>query len=88
MRSSDDVDIERAWATKVLERRRRLGFSQAQLAELAGMTQQAVSAIETGSVSPRITTARRIAVALRTDLESLFPGSLAESAGFNDDLPV
>lgn len=66
------------WAARVNERRRMLGLSQSQLASLAGITQQAVSAIELGAVNLRMATARRIAWALRTDVETLFPMPLAE----------
>jgi DNA-binding XRE family transcriptional regulator len=72
---SGQSEFEKSWAIRVLERRHFFGLSQTQLAELAGVTQQAVSAIETGAANPRIATARKIALALRTDLETLFPGS-------------
>jgi DNA-binding XRE family transcriptional regulator len=76
---NDGRESEKSWSLCLLERRQMFGLSQTQLAVLAGVTQQAVSAIETGAANPRITTARKIALALSTDLETLFPSSSAPS---------
>ncbi|HUZ19766.1 MAG TPA: helix-turn-helix transcriptional regulator [Acidimicrobiales bacterium] len=61
------------WAEKVLEHRRKLGLTQRELADAAGLTQQAVSYIERGGGVPRFTTMVRLARALGTTVESLFP---------------
>ncbi len=63
-----------AWSERVLERRRALGWTQAQLAAAAGLTQQAVSYVERGAGVPRVTTMLRIARALGTTVEALLPG--------------
>jgi len=48
------------------------GFSQSDLANAAGVRQATISAIEKGTASPRIDTAKRIADALGCDLDDLF----------------
>ena len=48
------------------------GMSQVDLAGLAGIRQATISAIENGTTSPRIDTAKKIAVALNCDLDDLF----------------
>lgn len=48
-------------------------MTQRQLAEAAGLSQQAVSYIERGTSVPRVTTMVRIARALGTTIEALFP---------------
>ncbi|MFQ6129936.1 MAG: CBS domain-containing protein [Candidatus Hadarchaeaceae archaeon] len=44
--------------------RTRLGFTQAQLAELAGVTQAYIAKIEAGTADPRVSTLERISKAL------------------------
>ncbi|HET9544946.1 MAG TPA: helix-turn-helix transcriptional regulator [Gaiellaceae bacterium] len=55
-------------ADRVADRRRELGLSQAQLAELTGTTQSAVARLESGGRPPRIDTLLRIADALDCEL--------------------
>ena len=55
----------------VVYHRERKGFSQAELAEKSGVSQPAISQIETETVMPRITTLQRIADALGVDLRTL-----------------
>jgi transcriptional regulator with XRE-family HTH domain len=55
-------------ASQVADRRRLLGLSQAQLAELCGTTQSAIARLESGGRPPRIDTLQRIATALDCDL--------------------
>ena len=56
-----------------LREKRRLGsFSQKQLAELAGITRQAVCAIEAGQYSPATSVALQLARVLRCRVEDLF----------------
>lgn len=55
-------------ASQVSERRRALGLSQAQLAELTATTQSAIARLESGGRPPRIDTLLRIADALDCDL--------------------
>jgi predicted transcriptional regulator len=55
-------------AGQVSERRRELGLSQVQLAELCGTTQSAIARLESGGRPPRIDTLQRIANALDCEL--------------------
>jgi|SRR5688500_15826913 ribosome-binding protein aMBF1 (putative translation factor) len=55
-------------AEQVAERRRVLGLSQAELAELVNTTQSAIARLESGGRPPRIDTLLRIANALDCEL--------------------
>src|SRR5919108_4084579 len=55
-------------ADKVAERRKELGLSQAELAELVATTQSAIARLESGGRPPRIDTLLRIANALDCEL--------------------
>jgi transcriptional regulator with XRE-family HTH domain len=55
-------------AGAVSERRRDLGLSQQELAELTGTTQSAIARLESGGRPPRIDTLLRIAGALDCEL--------------------
>ena len=55
-------------AERVAERRKELGLSQAQLAELCDTTQSAIARLEGGGRPPRIDTLLRLANALDCDL--------------------
>jgi ribosome-binding protein aMBF1 (putative translation factor) len=57
-----------AIADQVAERRKELGLSQADLADLVETTQSAIARLESGGRPPRIDTLLRIAVALDCDL--------------------
>jgi DNA-binding XRE family transcriptional regulator len=56
-------------ADQVAARRKDLGFSQAELAELVGTTQSAIARLESGGRPPRIDTLLRIADALDCELQ-------------------
>ncbi|WP_442943094.1 substrate-binding domain-containing protein [Nostoc sp.] len=60
--------------------RNRLGMSQQELANIAGVTRQTIGAVETGQCAPSVTISLRLAKALGCQVEDLF--SLGE-----DDLP-
>ena len=53
-------------------RRKKLKMSQEQLAEVAGVSQSEISAIETGKVTPTVYVALVLAHALATTVEALF----------------
>jgi ribosome-binding protein aMBF1 (putative translation factor) len=55
-------------ADRVAERRKQLGLSQAELAELVATTQSAIARLESGGRPPRIDTLLRIAQALDCEL--------------------
>lgn len=68
------VDPDQGWlfaaiAEQVADRRRALGLSQAELAELTGTTQSAIARLESGGRPPRIDTLMRIAGALDCELK-------------------
>jgi transcriptional regulator with XRE-family HTH domain len=74
-------------ADQVAERRRELGLSQQELAELTGTTQSAIARLESGQRPPRIDTLLRIANALDCELEvSLRPRTTKEVE--RDDAPT
>jgi transcriptional regulator with XRE-family HTH domain len=67
------VEPDQGWffasiADQVADRRRALGLSQAELAELTGTTQSAIARLESGGRPPRIDTLLRIANALDCEL--------------------
>jgi ribosome-binding protein aMBF1 (putative translation factor) len=55
-------------AQQVAERRRELGLSQAELAEVCGTTQSAIARLESGGRPPRIDTLLKLAHALDCEL--------------------
>lgn len=59
---------------RIRKRREAAGWSQAELARRAGISRAAVSAIETGRVSPSVTAALGLARALDSSVETLFGG--------------
>lgn len=54
--------------------RKTAGLYQAELAELAGVSQAEISQIERGKVTPKPTVAKRIAGALGIDWKKFYPG--------------
>lgn len=56
-------------AEQISDRRKTLGLSQHELAELTGTTQSAVARLETGARPPKLDTLLRIANALDCELE-------------------
>lgn len=73
MTGAERASRERTWATRVYERRKAIGLTQSQVAQLAGITQVALSKIELGRNNPRVTTMDALAKALGTTVEDLFP---------------
>ena len=68
-------------AEQVADRRRALGLSQAELAEICGTTQSAIARLESGGRPPRIDTLLKLAHALDCDLAvELRPRSSSEGA--------
>ena len=59
---------------ELAEIRKRKGMTQAQLADLAGITRVSVARYETTDREPNLTTARRIARALGVSLSELTEG--------------
>jgi len=69
-------------AEQVAARRRELGLSQAELAEVCGTTQSAIARLESGGRPPRIDTLLKLAHALDCELAvELRPLSPGESEG-------
>jgi ribosome-binding protein aMBF1 (putative translation factor) len=65
---ADDGWLFAQIADRVAERRKELGLSQAELAELVATTQSAIARLESGGRPPRIDTLLRIADALDCEL--------------------
>lgn len=65
---SSQVELE----NHLRQKRQALGLSQKQLADLAGITRQAVSALESDQYSPATSVALQLARALRCRVEDLF----------------
>ena len=68
---------EPQFENRLRERRQALGLSQKQLADMAGITRQAVGAVEANQYSPATSVALQLAHALRCRVEDLF--SIADS---------
>jgi molybdopterin molybdotransferase/putative molybdopterin biosynthesis protein len=60
------------YENRLKEKRQASGFSQKRLAEMAGMTRQAVSAVEANQYSPATSVALQLARALKCRVEDLF----------------
>ncbi|HEY3166781.1 MAG TPA: substrate-binding domain-containing protein [Candidatus Binatia bacterium] len=60
------------YENRLREKRQALGLSQKQLADLAGITRQAVSAVEANQYSPATSVALHLARALRCRVDDLF----------------
>lgn len=60
------------YENRLREKRQAFGFSQKQLADLAGITRQAVSAVEANQYSPATSVALQLAHALHCRVEDLF----------------
>lgn len=61
-----------ALSTKMKVRRAMLNLTQADLADLAGITRKSINAIETGKMVPSVILALKLAKALGTTVETLF----------------
>ena len=59
-------------ANGLRDRRAALGLTQAQLAELVGVTRKTVNTVENGVFTPSATLAIKLARALNEPVESLF----------------
>src|SRR5689334_6786687 len=64
--------MESGLANNLKATRTRLGLSQQQLAEAAGITRQTIGGIEAGQYAPSATVALRLAKALGCRMEDLF----------------
>lgn len=60
---------------KIKHYRAKRGLTQAQLAELAGTSQQQIQRLETGKIAARLELATSLAKALEVTMATLFPGS-------------
>jgi len=61
-----------ALSTTMKVRRAMLNLTQADLADLAGITRKSINAIETGKMVPSVILALKLAKALGTTVETLF----------------
>jgi putative transcriptional regulator len=58
--------------TKLREARTAAGLTQAQLAELIGVSRKTINTVENGVFTPSTTLALKLARALKTSVEELF----------------
>lgn len=65
--------VERAGDNRVREHRRLVGLTQAQLATAGQVSRQSIVSIERGDYAPSVYLAIRLAGALGTTVETLFP---------------
>ena len=59
-----DSALHRVFCQRVIERRKEMGLTQAQVAERLGIARPAYTAIETGKKTPGLDTVERVANAL------------------------
>lgn len=69
------VTLEQAIGREIRHRRARIGLTGADLASAAGVSPGMMSKIETGGISPSLTSLQSIARALNTPLATLFAAS-------------
>ena len=73
-REPDPNDIVALFGVRLKAARIKLGVTQAQLAERAGLVQQYVSLIETGQQNITLTTAQTLADVVHQDLSDMLRG--------------
>jgi len=81
------TDLRKVLATNMKQHRKRLGLSQAKLAELVDVSDNHIALIETGRRFPSITMLELLAVALGIDILELFsikPIELSAKKGLKD----
>jgi transcriptional regulator with XRE-family HTH domain len=64
--------LDRMVGTRIAERRRVVGWSQARLAEKVNLSTETISRLETGTTMPSLTRLASIARALDVELRDLF----------------
>ena len=77
------VDVKKTFGTSVKAWRKRLGFSQEELAERADLHRTYVSDVERGARNLSLESMTRIAQALRISVAELFPEERANGDGGN-----
>jgi molybdate-binding protein/DNA-binding XRE family transcriptional regulator len=82
MAPANSLPLLPQFENRLRERRLSVGISQKQLAAMAGITRQAVAAVETNKYSPATPVALQLARALQCRVEDLF--SLSENSDFVD----
>ncbi len=83
-----DIMAGEAAASRVLAKRRALGITQEDLAQAAGVSRQAIGAIESGRAQPGVALALAIARTLQTTAEELFGERREEELRVNADEPL
>ena len=68
------------YVNNLQEFREKMKLSQAELASLSGMSKSGICRIEAGKRQPALLTARKIASALNTTVDVLFPEPKKHSA--------
>ncbi len=68
-RDRDEISLTVQIASAIIERRTQLGWSQAELAQRAGLKQPAIARIEQNGVIPRLDTLEKILKALGLEIK-------------------
>lgn len=76
--SGEDVDAYLAAATPLAFRRKRRGFTQADMAQLAGVSQSYLSQLEGGQRDGSVSVYRRLARLLGLSVDELLPDEPAQ----------
>jgi transcriptional regulator with XRE-family HTH domain len=82
----DETAFFRQLGTRIAERRKAQGLTQAQLGELAGVTQQQIASFEIGRRRVPVSTLPLLAKALDVSIETLIGGS-TKAAGKRGPAP-
>jgi len=72
------VENDRLFLRSLISRRESLGYSQAQVAELLGITQPSVAAFERYDSDPKLSTIRKYALAVEANVDHLLVPSNEE----------
>lgn len=75
------VELELLVRENLIARRKKLGLTQADLAERLGVRQPYVSALESGTRKPTLDTIARLAEALNTTPDALLSRNIFSSKG-------
>lgn len=70
------VSLEKRFGKLLAAHRRRSGLTQAQLAEMSGLSVDMIAKVETGTASPSFRTVDAVASALEVDVAELFTTQL------------
>ena len=76
LKRGQNSDEPESWGSRFQTRRILIGFTQADIAKITGLTQQAVSRFENNEVQPRLESLEKYAHSVGSTVEEMFPMSL------------